>query len=139
VVASQPATQATPLALAGVSVLLVEDEDDTRHMLSTALENFGARVTAVCSVPAAFDALRDATPHVVVSDIGMPEEDGYSLIHRLRTGEIEQVRQVPAIALTAFARMEDRERILASGFAYHLSKPIDPMLVVRTVREAAGR
>jgi signal transduction histidine kinase/CheY-like chemotaxis protein len=129
----------SPLALSGISVLLVEDEDDTRYMLSAALQSFGARVTAVRSVAAAMDAMQSSTPTVVVSDIAMPGEDGYALMMRIRSGTIERVRGVPAIALTAYARPEDRDKILAAGFGYHLAKPVDPFVVVKTVREAAGR
>lgn len=137
---SPQTTQSTsPLALAGVSVLLVEDEDDTRYMLSAALQGFGARVTAVRSVAAAVESIQAATPHVVISDIAMPDVDGYSLMLRLRESENEQVRSLPAIALTAHVAPEDRDRALASGFNYHLGKPVDPLLVVKTVREAAGR
>jgi len=128
-----------PLALSGISVLLVEDEDDTRYMLSAALQSFGAHVTAVRSVSAAIDAMQSSTPTVLVSDIRMPDEDGYSLMIRIRSGAIERMRNVPAIALTAYARPEDRDQILAAGFGYHIAKPVDPIVVVRTVREAAGR
>jgi len=78
------------------------------------------------------------TPAVVVSDIAMPGEDGFSFIARLRSGTVERIRNVPAIALTAYARDEDRTRILASGFGYHLSKPIDPVEMAATIRAAAG-
>ncbi|HET7435070.1 MAG TPA: ATP-binding protein [Thermoanaerobaculia bacterium] len=132
-------TSSAALALSGVSVLLVEDEDDTRYMLSAALQSFGARVTAVRSAAAAMHVLQSNTPTVVVSDIGMPGEDGYTFMMRIRSGAIERVRSIPAIALTAYARPEDRERILDSGFGYYLAKPIDPLQVVKTVREAAGK
>jgi CheY-like chemotaxis protein len=112
---------------------------DTRRMLATALQSFGASVVAVGSAPAALDALRVAPPHVVVSDIAMPGEDGYSLIVKIRRGEGAVPRDVPAVALTAYARQEDRERILASGFEFHLTKPVDPLAMARTVREAARR
>jgi signal transduction histidine kinase len=133
------ATATPAMSLAGVSVLLVEDEDDTRHMLAAALQNFGAAVTAVSSAPAAMDVLRAHQPHVVVSDIGMPGEDGCTMMVKIRSGAAGASTNVPAIALTAYARPEDRLRIEASGFGFHLSKPIDPMTFVRTVREAAGR
>jgi signal transduction histidine kinase len=132
--------QATsPLALSGVSVLLVEDEDDTRHMLSAALQGFGARVIAVRSVAAAFESIEASAPHVVISDIGLPDIDGYGLMLLIRHHANEQLRTIPAIALTAYVAPEDQQRVLASGFNYHLGKPVDPLLVVRTVREAAGR
>jgi PAS domain S-box-containing protein len=132
-----PQADAAPLSLSGVSVLLVEDDDDTRRMLATALQNFGASVTAVGSANAAIDALRRAAPNVVVSDIAMPGEDGFALMMKIRSGAVERVRNVPAVALTAYARAEDRERILASGFAFHLTKPVDPVTMVRVIREAA--
>jgi signal transduction histidine kinase len=132
--------QATsPLALSGVSVLIVEDEDDTRFMLSAALQGFGARVTAVRSVAAAVESLETVAPNVVISDIAMPEIDGYGLMMQIRANPKEDLRTLPAIALTAHVAPEDRARALASGFNYHLGKPVDPLLVVQTVREAAGR
>jgi CheY-like chemotaxis protein len=129
----------SPLALSGVAVLIVEDEDDTRHMLSAALQGFGARVTAVRSVAAAVESIEAAAPHVLISDLGMPEIDGYALMLRIRAHQNDRVRDVPAIALTTHVAPEDHERVLAGGFNYHLGKPVDPVLVVRTVREAAGR
>jgi signal transduction histidine kinase len=128
-----------PLALSGVSVLLVEDEDDTRYMLSAALQGFGARVTAVRSVAAAVESIEAASPNVLISDIAMPDVDGYGLMLQVRANPNDEVRDVPAIALTAHVAPEDRARALASGFNYHLAKPVDPLLVVQTVREAAGR
>jgi len=133
---SAPAADATPLSLSGVSVLLVEDEDDTRRMLAAALQSFGASVIAVASAAAALDALRVSQPHVVVSDIGMPGEDGLTMIGKIRAGAVEPARNVPAIALSAYARAEDRERALASGFGYHLTKPVDPLTMMMTVRDA---
>ena len=126
------------MSLAGVSVLLVEDEDDTRLMLAAALQKFGAAVTAVSSALAALDVLRACQPHVVVSDIGMPGEDGCTMMVKIRSGAAGGSINVPAIALTAYARAEDRDRIQASGFGFHLLKPVDPMTFVRMVREAAG-
>jgi signal transduction histidine kinase len=128
-----PLEATPPLSLAGVDILLVEDQADTRSMLHSALTHFGARVTAVASVDAAFEVMMKTPPAVVVSDIGMPGEDGYGLIGRMRSGE--KLRSIPAIALTAFARPEDRQRALESGFTHHLAKPIDPMVVVKTVRD----
>ena len=124
--------------LDGVDVLLVEDEPDTRQMLSAALQRFGANVCAVGSAAAAVDALRANGASVLVSDIGMPGEDGCSMLHRIRRGEAEFCSDIPAIALTAYARDEDRERIRAAGFAWHVAKPVDLVTVVRTVREATG-
>jgi signal transduction histidine kinase len=132
--APQPAHRTGSVTLDGISILLVEDEDDTRHMLAAALESFGARVTAVSSVPDALAALQAQPPHVIISDIGLPGEDGYSFMAKLRTSDV----RTPAIALTAYARTEDRDRILASGFARHLAKPVDPEVMAKLVREMAG-
>jgi signal transduction histidine kinase len=135
-----PRVEATsPLALSGVSVVLVEDEDDTRTMLTAALRGFGASVTAVSDVASAVESIENTPPSVIISDIGMPDVDGYGLMLQLRASENERVRHVPSIALTAYVAAEDRNRVLASGFDYHLGKPVDPLVVVNVVREAAGR
>jgi signal transduction histidine kinase len=134
-----PHGDAAPLSLSGVSVLLVEDDDDTRRMLAAAMESFGASVISVASAGAALDALRAGAPNVVVSDIAMPGEDGYTLMMKIRSGAVERSQNVPAVALTAYARSEDRERILASGFGFHLTKPVDPVAMARVIREAARR
>ena len=138
-IAQADARATAPPELAGVLVLLVEDEEDTRTMLTTALRRSGARVTAVGTAAAALDALRATPPTIMISDIGMPGEDGCSLMMKVRSGTIESLRDMPAIALTAYARDEDRERILGSGFNLHLAKPIDPAEVVRAVRRSVAR
>jgi len=141
VAADQPATssEAQPLAqaLRGVTVLLVEDDDDTRALLTTTLRRHGANVHAAPTVPVALQIAQEITPHVVLSDIGMPGDDGYSLMMKIRSSAIDRLRNVPAIALTAYARAQDRERALSSGFEYHMAKPVDPLAVVRLVAEAA--
>jgi signal transduction histidine kinase/PAS domain-containing protein/ActR/RegA family two-component response regulator len=138
-VAAVPAAEAASrvLTLSGVDVLLVEDEEDTRTMIAAALRGFGAHVTAVESAEAAFLALEWTTPAVVVSDIAMPGEDGCSFLARLRSGKVERIRNIPAVALTAYTREEDRTRILACGFGFHLSKPVDPVEMAAVVRQAA--
>ncbi|HEX9941489.1 MAG TPA: response regulator [Thermoanaerobaculia bacterium] len=128
-----------PDLLKDVRVLVVEDEEDTRDLLVTALEQCGAEVAAVGSVPAALAAFDRATPDVLVSDIGIPEEDGYSLIHKVRSREAGNGGKVPAAALTAYARAEDRLRALEAGFQTHLAKPVDPSELVATVARLAGR
>jgi PAS domain S-box-containing protein len=120
--------------LHGVSVLLVEDERDTRELLSVALARFGARVRAAASVNEALDELRAASPDVLVSDIGMPGRDGYSLLHAVRHSDERQIANVPAIALTAYAKPEDRVHALASGFQAHLTKPLEPVQLARAIR-----
>ncbi|HEX2641684.1 MAG TPA: response regulator [Thermoanaerobaculia bacterium] len=125
--------------LAGIRVLVLEDEDDTRDLLVAALEGCGAEVAAVGSAAAALDLLDRRLPDVVVSDIGMPEEDGYAFIRRLRERSPERGGQLPVVALTAYARAEDRTRALASGFQTHLAKPLEPGTLVQTVAGLAGR
>jgi signal transduction histidine kinase len=127
-----------PDLLAGVRVLVVEDEADTRDLLVTALQQCGAAVTAVANAAEALDAL-DPHTDVLVSDIGLPGEDGYSLLRRLRSLGPDRGGNVPAAALTAFARAEDRLRALEAGFETHLAKPLDPSELVATVARLAGR
>jgi signal transduction histidine kinase/CheY-like chemotaxis protein len=123
-------------ALAGIAILLVEDEDDTRELIAIALAQHGATVTAVDSVAGAREALARVTPRVVVSDIGMRGEDGYTLIREIRRRP-DPVRSVPSVALTAYAGAEDRRRALREGYDVHLAKPIDPDDLVAVVTELA--
>ncbi len=125
--------------LTGLHVLVMDDEADTRDLLVTALEQCGARVTAVPNVPDALASLDRVLPDVLLSDIGVPGEDGYSLIRKLRARSAELGGNVPAAALTAYARSEDRIRALSAGFQAHLAKPIDPAEVVATIAALAGR
>ena len=118
--------RATPHALDGLRVLVVEDENDARELLTVLFEAAGLEVRSASGAAAAREELQSFTPDVIVSDIGMPDEDGYSLIRSIRTFPRSDVRNVPAIALTAFARAEDRTRALADGFNLHLTKPADP-------------
>jgi PAS domain S-box-containing protein len=113
-------------SLAGVRVLLVEDEDDARAMLKALLEGCGASVEAVGSAAAAWQTLERGGCDVLLSDIGMPGEDGYSLIGRVRGHGVSSVAETPAVALTAYARDDDRARSLAAGFDAYLPKPVEP-------------
>ncbi|MFL6255422.1 MAG: ATP-binding protein [Pyrinomonadaceae bacterium] len=113
-------------SLAGTRVLLVEDEEDARAMLKVLLEGSGASVKAVGSAAEAWAALEGAGCDVLVSDIGMPDEDGYSLIGRVRGHGAARINETPAVALTAYARDDDRERSLAAGFDAYLPKPVEP-------------
>src|SRR5947209_2584427 len=128
-----------PGLLKDLRVLVVEDEADTRDLLVLALEQCGAEVSAFASVPEALAAFDAATPDVLVSDIGVPFEDGYSLIRKVRARQADQGRDVPAVALTAYARTEDRERALEAGFQTHLAKPVDPSELIAAVARLAGR
>ncbi len=125
-------------AIRGVRVLLVEDEPDAREMMTELLTSRGALVAAVGSVREALEVYPEFRPTVVVSDIGMPGEDGYALIRALRNRSKEDGAEVPAIALTAYARADDHALALAAGFQRHAPKPIDPDELVAAVAELAG-
>ncbi|NMG06024.1 response regulator [Brasilonema sp. UFV-L1] len=117
----------TPLPiLEGVRILIVDDEADTRNFLVTAIEMCGAQVIAASSAIEAIQIILQQRLDVLVSDIGMPEEDGYSLIRKIRRLPKEQGGHIPAVALTAYARDEDNKRSLSEGFQMHLSKPVEP-------------
>lgn len=111
--------------LDGVRILIVDDDDDAAGMLRFALGNAGAEVRTSSSVPEAFVSLSEWQPDVLLADINMPGEDGYSLIRQLRSREPGNGSDIPAIALTAMARPEDSERALSSGFQLHIAKPVD--------------
>jgi CheY-like chemotaxis protein len=112
--------------LRGVRVLVVEDEPDSREVIAATLEQYKAEAIAVASAKAGLAALEHFQPDVLVSDIAMPGEDGYSLLERVRFLPPERGGQIPAIALTAYAREEDRQQAFCAGFQQHLSKPIEP-------------
>ncbi|MEA2488838.1 MAG: hypothetical protein QOH21_630 [Acidobacteriota bacterium] len=119
--------------LTGISVLVVEDNDDSRKLLQTILKRAGAAVEVAENVPTALRILAGAWPDIVISDIEMPGEDGYSLIRKIRLQEPPSTH-VPAIALTAYTRSVDRVRALAAGFQTHMSKPVEPAELVATVK-----
>jgi signal transduction histidine kinase/FixJ family two-component response regulator len=112
--------------LAGLHLLVVDDAEDVRDLLTVALESYGARVTAVASASAALEALELVHPDVLLSDIGMPNEDGYTLIRKIRAMPPEGGGQIPAIAISAYARSEDCTHTLSLGFQKHMAKPVDP-------------
>jgi CheY-like chemotaxis protein len=130
---------AVPPHLDGVSVLVVEDDADTRQMLVVILELAGAKVHAVGSVHGALGALADLRPDVLVSDVGMPDDDGYALIRRIRARDADRGGAMPAIALTGYVGDDERARLLAAGFQVHLRKPLDPSELVATVASLAAR
>jgi CheY-like chemotaxis protein len=109
-----------------------DDEADARDLVATVLRTHGAEVATVSSVEQALELLAKGSPRVLVSDIGMPGADGYELIRRLRALAIPSA-QVPAIALTAYAREEDRRRAIEAGFQTHVAKPVEPDELVRVV------
>jgi signal transduction histidine kinase/integral membrane sensor domain MASE1/CheY-like chemotaxis protein len=125
--------------LSGLNVVIVDDEPDIRDLLATVLEQYGVQVTLASSAREVMALLPQMQPDLLISDIGMPVEDGYDLIHQIRQLPAAQGGQVPAIALTAFAREEDRVRALNAGFQMHLSKPIDPARLVLVVAGLMSR
>jgi CheY-like chemotaxis protein/anti-sigma regulatory factor (Ser/Thr protein kinase) len=136
-----PATQGaspdsySPADLQGLSVLVVDDEADARELIGYLLETCGASVLQADSASVALQMLKDNSVDLVISDIGMPGEDGYALIRGIRTLQNEARRNTPAIALTAFARNEDRSRALVAGFNVHIAKPVEPSALVRAVMD----
>lgn len=135
----EPLAPDTSPALAGLRVLVVEDEPDARELVERALQERGAATTVFGNAVDALDACMADPPDVIVSDIGMPGVDGYEFIRRLRVFEAPRGRATPAAALTAFARSEDRRRALLAGFQTHVAKPVDPLELVVVVAALAGR
>ena len=125
--------------LRDLSVLVVDDEADARELFSVILERAGARVTAAGSAAEALRLLLKIRPDVLVSDIGMPGEDGYALLAKVRIHPPEEGGATPALAVTAFARSEDRRRALLGGFQMHLAKPVEPGDLVLAVGSLAKR
>jgi PAS domain S-box-containing protein len=125
--------------LRGIHVLAVDDETDALALVSEVLEAAGARVTTARSAEDALEKVGAVCPDVVVADLGMPRIDGFGFIHRLRNHDNAQTREIPAAALTAYARSEDRMKALQAGFQIHLAKPIDPAELVTTIASLAKR
>jgi signal transduction histidine kinase len=127
------------VALSGVRVLVVDDEEDTREWLVTLLEKYGASVETAASAAEALEAVTDHELDVLVSDIEMPVEDGYTLIRKVRALGAERGGRIPAAALTAYARTVDRQRALAAGYQIHVPKPVEPAELVTVVASLVGR
>jgi len=134
-----PAEPFRPVDLAGIKVLVVDDEPDARELIQRLLGDCGAEVHMAANAADALRLVESEKPHVLVSDIGMPDVDGYELLRRVRALGSGRGGNLPAIALTAFARSEDRTRALRAGFQVHVSKPVEPPELVATVANAAGR
>src|SRR5690349_368040 len=142
--ATQPAQEKiTPFeglpSLQGLKVLVVDDEADTRELIREVLKECGSEVILSRSAAEALEAIEQFKPDILISDLGMPDEDGYSLISKIRALPPERGGQIPAVAVTAYARAEDRMRVLRSGFQFHLSKPVDSAELVTVVASLAGR
>jgi CheY-like chemotaxis protein len=125
--------------LDGLHVLAVDDDADARALVAETLEIAGARVTTVDSAEEALETLDGVSPDVLIADIGLAGVDGFELIERIRRSSNTAIRDVPAAALTAYARAEDRVKVLKSGFHMHLAKPIDPAELVAAVAALSKR
>jgi PAS domain S-box-containing protein len=125
-------------ALQGLDVLVVEDDPEASEMMTVVLEDRGARVRIAGDVDSALQALQEAWPDVLVSDIGLPGRDGYELVRELRAFERARGKShLPVIALTAFARAQDRQKTIAAGFDLHLSKPLKPHVLLEAIARCA--
>jgi PAS domain S-box-containing protein len=122
-----------PPVLEGIHALVVDDEEDARNLIATILEQCKASVETSSSASQAIETIRRMRPDVLISDIGMPDEDGYALIKRLRAEADPVLRDLPAVALTAYAGEDDRKRALNSGFQVHLAKPVDPEELIAVI------
>ncbi|MEH2359005.1 AAA family ATPase [Nostoc sp.] len=121
------------LPLSGLKILVVDDDADMREFLPFMLEQYGATVTVAASAIAALTALSQSQPNLIISDIGMPEMDGYMLMRQIRSLEPEKGGTIPAIALTAYAGEIDHQQAIAVGFQLHISKPVDPEELVKAI------
>jgi PAS domain S-box-containing protein len=129
-----------PPRLDGVRVLVVDDDSDTRQMLKAVLSECQAEVITAASAAEAIKEIQQRKPDVLVSDLGMPEQDGYELIKQVReTESADHTARIPALALTAYAKAEDRVRALSGGYQVHLAKPVEPAEFVLVVANLAGR
>jgi len=137
--ASDSGDMECPPQLEGVRVLVVDDEPDTRTLMRKVLAGCGADVTTAGSVDEALKAFKERVPDVLVSDIGMPGRDGYELIGEVRKMSLRDGGGVPAVAITAFARSEDRRRSLMAGFDMHASKPVEPSELLAVICRLATR
>jgi len=123
----------------GLRILVVDDEADSRDLVSTILTRCGGQVQTCESTAEALKTFRTWKPDILVSDIGMPKEDGYTFIRKLRKQKLKWAREIPAIALTAYATDDDRARALSAGFQMHVAKPIEPETLVKSIADATGR
>ncbi|HEX3777528.1 MAG TPA: hybrid sensor histidine kinase/response regulator, partial [Polyangiaceae bacterium] len=122
-------------ALAGIYALLVEDDPDGCDLMQMMLRRFGAEVTAVGTAAAALESVKNRRPDVLVSDIGLPDGDGFALLKRVR----ESNHDLPAVAVTAYASRQDVAKALAAGFQAHVAKPVEPAQLSAAVAHASGR
>jgi CheY-like chemotaxis protein len=119
--------------LSNKTILVVDDDVDTCHLISSSLEDAGASVVMAHSVEEALEAFRHCPPHAIVSDIRLGSSDGYELIHAVRQLNSEYKGFTPVVAMTGFSSPDDEKRALAAGFNFYLSKPVDPAEIIRAV------
>jgi CheY-like chemotaxis protein len=134
-----PSTLESHLSLAGIRVLVVDDDADARDMLKISLEQYSASVRVVASAQEALSEVAIEIPDVLVSDIEMPDTSGYDLVRQLRHSDNQDLRRLPAVALTAYARTEDRVKALLAGFQTHVPKPVEPAELVTVIASLAQR
>jgi CheY-like chemotaxis protein len=128
----------SPPDLSGIKVLAVDDEPDARMLLEAMFEQCGAEIETCSSAAEALEMIEKFNPDVLVSDIGLPGEDGYSLIRKIRHLEESNGKRLPAVALTAFARTEDRVQALAAGYNMHVPKPVEPAELALVISSLVG-
>jgi CheY-like chemotaxis protein len=126
----------SPANLHNARIIVVDDEADAREVMTTALRRAGANVVALETVADAVRSIAEQLPDILISDIAMPEQDGYELIRQIRSSP--RTATLPAVAVTAYARAEDRMHAIVAGFDSHLPKPIDPATLVATVAQHLG-
>ena len=131
VTAETPSLAVRPLR--GIRILIVDDDDDARELIADVVTEAGADVAKAASAAEAFTLLQANPPHILISDIGMPGEDGYSLLHRVRALPPAKGGDVPAIALTAYARPEDAQAAMEAGFQLHVVKPVKPEALLEAI------
>jgi len=125
--------------LSGLRVLFVDDQPDTRELVTFALTQYGAEIRGSSSVREALEVLEQWKPAVIISDIGLPGEDGYELVQRVRALKPQQGGSIPAVALTGYASLTDEVKAFAVGYQAHLSKPVELDQLVATIARLAGR
>jgi PAS domain S-box-containing protein len=139
---SSPSAPSSPNSLTGLRVLVVDDEADVRQWITAVLEECGAKVSTFSSTRQALEGLEELHPDVLISDIGMPDEDGYALMRKIRELEPELGGRIPAVALTGYARVEDYKEALAAGFQLHVAKPVraaELIAVVASLGKMSGK
>jgi CheY-like chemotaxis protein len=127
-----------PPEIVGLRILAIDDDVDTCDMIRAVLEQCGGIVLTALNADTGFESFRQWKPEVLISDIGLPDVDGYEFIRRIREYERPLGQKVPAVALTAFARIEDRVKSLAAGYQMHVAKPVEPAELLTIVASLSG-